>query len=128
MITLLEPTETKARKQHRCSFCNERIMVGEKYIKSTHVYDGSAYDWKAHKYCNKLAHTLDMFKQSYEGVTQDYFIETVNDTHDEILINQIPKEDRGKYSDIIKQLRRVNFRDKLWFVIRHFNKLEKQIY
>jgi hypothetical protein len=124
METLQYSTETKAIKEHKCSFCNEKISVGEKYLKSTHKYDGEVYDWKAHKYCNKLAHILNMFEDADEGVTQDIFMETVSEVHDDILISILPQDEIPKYSPIIQQIRHVKFRDKMWFVLRHYNKME----
>jgi len=126
METLSYAKEIKARKQHSCDFCNERITVGEKYEKSTHVFDGHIYDWKTHKYCSKLARRLKMYDDCDEGVTMDDFMETVGITHDDILINQIPEKDVKKYGDIIRQLSKVRFRDKLWFVIRHLNKIDEK--
>jgi len=124
METLKYPKETKARKQYSCDFCGERILIGEMYTKSTHVYDGQVYDWKTHNRCAKLATRLNMYEDCYEGVTQDDFMEIVSEVHDDILIRQIPNKDARKYSDIIQQLRKVRFRDKLNFVIRHYKKVD----
>jgi hypothetical protein len=124
METLSYPKETKARKKHSCDFCGDKIIVGEKYIKSTHVFDGQIYDWKTHKYCYELANKLKMYDDCDEGVTQDIFFQSVNDKHDDILISQIPEKDASKYGDIIRQLTKVRFKDKLWFVIRYINKLD----
>lgn len=128
METLSTEKETKARKEHRCDFCSYKIMVNELYMKSTHVYDGSIYDWKTHKYCAKLAHKLKMYDECYydEGVTMDDFMETVSEKYHDILIRQLPDRDTNDYGDIIRELRNVKFWDKLWFVIRHVNKLEKK--
>jgi len=126
METLSQSKETKARIQHRCDFCNDRIVIGEKYIKSTHAYNGQVYDWKTHKYCSKLANRLKMYDDCEEGVTMDDFMELVSEKHNDILITQIPDKDANKYGDIIRQLTKVRFTDKLWFVIRYFNKLDKE--
>ncbi len=129
MNTLSYDKETKARKQHACNFCNERISIGEKYMNSTYIYDNRIYDWKTHKYCSKLADRLKMYDSVYdEGVTMDDFMEIVSDKHVDILTNQLPDKDVRKYNDIISQLTKVIFRHKLWFVIRHFNKLDKTLY
>lgn len=125
METLRTQTETKAIKQHICNFCGEKIIVNEKYMKSTHINDGLIYDWKSHKYCSKLASRLNMYKEAYDGVTQDFFMESVSEEHYSILVGQMSKEDRNKYNDMLIQLRGVNFRTKLWFVIRHYNKIDK---
>lgn len=128
METLSSPKETKARVQHYCDFCNEKISINETYLKSTHVNDSSIYDWKTHKHCNKLAQTLNMYEQCDEGVTMDDFMGFVSNKHDDLLINELPfdKEQPRKFSDIIQQLRLVPFYDKLWFVIRYFNRIEKE--
>jgi hypothetical protein len=123
METLMYPKEVKARKQHYCSFCGEKIVIDEKYMKSTHIYDGQVYDWKAHKYCFKLAHTLNMYSECDEGVTMDFFMESVSEKHSDILFKQLPEKG---CEDIKRQLLCVRFRDKLWFVIRHFNKPENK--
>lgn len=116
----------KARKQHICDFCGQRILIGEKYMKATYV-DSEIYDWKSHIYCDKLSHTLKMYDDCDDGVTAEYFQEYVIVKHIAILTDQIPAEDARKYGDIISQLMKVKFRDKLWFVIRHCNKLQDEL-
>lgn len=123
METLAQPKETKARKEHRCDFCNDKIVIREKYIKSTHIYEGQVYDWKTHKHCSELATELNMYDDCDEGLTQDIFMEIVNSQHYEILISKMPDEDVIKYGDILGELRYVRFRNKLGFVIRHLKKL-----
>ena len=125
METLSQPKETKSRKDHTCDFCNEKIVKRSTYIRSTHTYDGSIYSWKAHKWCSKLASRLDMYSQCDEGVTQEDFVISVSQEHDDILFSQLPEDKSSKYSDVMQQLTRVNFHDKLWYVIRHFNKLDR---
>jgi len=126
MQTLKYSTESKAQKDHVCNFCGGKIFKNEVYLKSTHVGDGQVYDWKAHKYCSMLATKLNMYEDADDGVTQDMFIDAVSYKHDDLLIEMFPKEDVQKYSDVIQQLRHVNWRNKLFFVIKHFNKIEKQ--
>lgn len=122
METISYPKETKARKKHRCNFCNELIFAGEVYIKSTHVYDGGMYDWKSHKHCSELADTMKMYDECDDGLTADDFMEFVSEKHHEILVKDIPEKDCRKYGDIIRQLTKVEFKEKLWFVIRFFKK------
>lgn len=126
METLSHPTETKAIKEHRCSFCNQKIVVGEKYLRSTHVHDGGIYNWKSHKHCSKLAERLNMYAECDEGLTSDDFMEIVGDTHQDILSKKIPKNLHKECSDIFGQLYAVPFRDKLWYVMGHLNKLDKE--
>lgn len=47
--TITYPKETKAKKEHSCNFCLDKIKVDEIYIKSTYVFDGQIYDWKTFK-------------------------------------------------------------------------------
>jgi ribosomal protein L24E len=124
METLAYPKETKAIKVHICNFCSLKIPKGDTYVKSTHKYDGKVYDWKSHKHCTEIALRLKMHDHCDEGVTQDDFMETIHCEHDDILISMIPIDNHKKYSDIIQQLRRVNFRDKLGYVIRHYKKID----
>lgn len=103
METLLNPKEIKAVKEH---YCNEKILVGSNYLKSTHKHDGRIYDFKTHNYCAKLAEIFNMYEDCEDGVTQDDFMETIENKHDDILIAMLPQDDLQKYSDIIQQLRK----------------------
>jgi len=125
MTTLQYPTETKARKEHQCNFCYDKIRVKEPYIRSTHVFDGEIYTWKTHTYCAKLADRLNMYDDCEEGLGGEEFKEYVSDKHFKILWSQIPDDAKEQCRDIANQLGDVKFKDKMWFVIRHFNKLEK---
>ena len=128
METLTYQKEVKAIKEHSCNFCGTKINIGEAYMKSTHKHDGDVYDWKTHKYCAEIAERLKMYDDADEGVTMDDFMETIHCKHDDLLINQLPfdKEQPQKFSDIIQQLRHVKFKDKLWYVIRYYKKLDKE--
>ncbi len=127
METLTYQKEVKAIKEHSCNFCGTKINIGEAYMKSTHKHDGDVYDWKTHKYCAEIAERLKMYDDADEGVTMDDFMETIHCKHDDLLIDQLPfdKEQPQKFSDIIQQLRHVKFKDKLWYVIRYYKKLDK---
>lgn len=122
METLAYPLEVRAKKQHSCSYCSEKINKDELYFKSTHKSDGEVYDWKSHKHCDKIASILKMFDFAEDGVTQEFFMETINDEHDDLLIKQLPQSDIQKYSDVIQQLRKVKWHEKLWYVIRYYNR------
>jgi hypothetical protein len=126
METLLSPKDTKAIKEHRCDFCSGKILKGDTYIKSTHKYDGMVYDWKNHKHCAEIASRLNMYDDCDEGLTQDDFMENIHSVHDHILISIIPDSEAQKFGDIIRQIREVNFRAKLGYVIRHYKKLDRE--
>ena len=129
METLTYQKEVKAIKEHSCNFCGTKINIGDTYMKSTHKHDGNIYDWKTHKYCDEIANRLKMYDDADEGVTMDDFTETIHCKHDDLLIDQLPldKEQPQKFIDIIQQLRHVKFKDKLWYVIRYYNKLDKDV-
>lgn len=116
--TIKNHSEVKAIKEHICNFCNDKILIGEIYIKSVHVNDGELYDWKAHWYCNELASKLDMYKDADDGVTDQMFQETIHSVHDDLLIQMFSEDEINKYSEVVQQLRKVKFRDKLLYVIR----------
>jgi hypothetical protein len=125
METISYQKEVKANKDHRCNFCGEKIRKDETYLTSTHKQDGSVYDWKTHKHCSEIANRLNMYEDCDEGLTEDGFQETIHCVHDDLLITLIPNEDRDKYTQIIQQLRYVQFRQKLSFVIRHYASIDK---
>ena len=122
METLMQPSEIKAKKEHRCDFCAEKILKGDKYIKSTHKDVGYLYDWKTHDYCAELASKMNMYDDVDEGLTQDMFMENVSDAHYCLLTDRFARDECEKYSDILKQLRYVGFREKLHYVILHYKK------
>ena len=118
METLSYQKEVKAKKEHRCSFCQSMIRVGMTYITSTHKQDGEVYDWKSHTYCDKIADKLNMYDDECdEGLTQDHFQERIHDTYMDLMLSKFPENEINKYSDVIQQLRRVMFHDKLMYVI-----------
>jgi len=126
METLSYQKEVKANKEHRCNFCGDKIRKGETYYSSTHKHDGEVYEWKTHVHCANLADRLKMYENCDEGVTEDDFQETIHHFHDDLMIEQFPQVEIQKYSDVIQQLRHVNFRYKLMYVIRHFARLDKE--
>lgn len=128
METLRYPQEVKANKEHICSFCGEKILTGQMYLISTHKGDSGLYDWKSHKHCDMLVDKIGIEDTDGEhGITQENFMESVSEYHFELLYALFPPEDRQKYQPVLSELRNVKWRDKLWFVIRHFAQLEEKI-
>lgn len=125
METLRFGENVTAKKDHTCNFCGEKILKGSIYVFSTHKHEGDLYNWKTHKYCGKLASVMNMYENCDDGVTEDDFTEHVSNFHDDLLIDLLPKGDKKEYSDIIQQLRHVNFKYKLNYVLRHFIKKGK---
>ena len=44
-------SEPKARKEHRCEWCNEKICVGEKHFQRTYVFEGDFNNGRMHLEC-----------------------------------------------------------------------------
>lgn len=91
METIKQQKEFKARKNHRCDYCNGTIDKSDKYMKSTHVYDGMIYDWKSHHKCNDLTSLLSMGGE--EGITDDIFNEEVCEAYNNFFPNDIERVD-----------------------------------
>lgn len=70
--------KVKARKEHRCDWCQGTIKKGELYENSTNVDDGDIWTWKNHLKCMALYHKLHMGNNDWnEGVNGDVFMEYV---------------------------------------------------
>lgn len=75
MIKLRESTPT-ARKAHRCDWCYGTIQPGEKYRRSTNIYDDHLYDWVACVACDDLAALVwEWAGRPDEGIGEDSFEE-----------------------------------------------------
>ena len=122
MTSLADRVETKAKKEHRCDFCCEKIRIKEVYLKSTFVFDNSIQNWKTHKHCEKLAKRLKMYEDCQEGLGTDDFLEFVSDNYIKILSRQMI--DKSNNYIITSELNKVPRRDKVWFLIRYFNQLD----
>lgn len=84
MIQEINHTQPTARKKHVCDFCGCIIEPGTKYHRHTLVEDGGVgiYDWVTHDECEDIASKLDMYRNCYDGVTQDDFCNYVHEyTH-----------------------------------------------
>jgi len=54
-MELLSSGERKARKPHRCFWCNNAIKTGERYYREAQVYCGDFSEIKCHILCKKVA-------------------------------------------------------------------------
>jgi hypothetical protein len=52
MVTFLGSGWRTARKEHRCGWCPEPIVAGDRYSYSAGAEDGHAYTWKMHEECD----------------------------------------------------------------------------
>jgi hypothetical protein len=79
VLTLRESTPV-ARKSHQCDWCYGQISPGEKYHRSTNVYDDRLYDWVACEDCTALC--PDVWEWAFrpdEGIGEDSFAEWAHD-------------------------------------------------
>jgi hypothetical protein len=73
-------TETrKARKEHRCDLCRGKIIPGEKYVYQFIVDGGDSWDFKMHEKCDYISQKLWNWFDPDEGLTSDYFEESLPD-------------------------------------------------
>lgn len=90
MITL-KTKIVKARKNHTCNLCGGIIDKEEKYNCQTNVHDGRIYDFKTHVHCSELASEYNMYDDCDEGLTEDDFIEYM----DELMPGDESPEDKA---------------------------------
>lgn len=53
--TLIAETTQTAKKEHRCSWCGQQILVGESYLRSRVVFEGDPQTNKLHLECADAA-------------------------------------------------------------------------
>ncbi len=56
----------KAKKDHRCEWCGETILKGEKHAKFSGVWESEFQNWRMHIECHSFASDND---ELYEGFT-----------------------------------------------------------
>lgn len=74
MVTLIRERTVTARRPHRCSTCGAvYVQPGQRYQRSTYVYDRHVYDWLTCPDCDAIA--VDVWDWSGsdgdEGIGQD---------------------------------------------------------
>lgn len=75
-MNVLSNSKPKARKEHRCDFCYDKINKGEVYDSQVCVYD-NIYNWKTHARCSEIASELNMYDDYNDGVTGDDFCDDI---------------------------------------------------
>ena len=75
---LIEDKEVKAKKEHRCNFCDMPIKKGETYYYQKYLDNKKSYPrvynvWKSHLRCGEIALVLDMYDHYNDEVTKDDF-------------------------------------------------------
>lgn len=75
----ISTTKQKARKEHKCNWCNCKIQVGEIYTRQFNKQDGDTYAWKTHIHCEEIASKLKMFDYAEEGLNEELFQESIRE-------------------------------------------------
>lgn len=85
MEILCEPKQVKARKKHKCDYCQKVINPGEQYMTATYK-DSYVYRWKTCKRCE--SYTKEAFlNKDYdfeEGMGQQDFQDYMWEKHQQI--------------------------------------------
>lgn len=110
-MTIINQRKPIAIKSHRCDFCGEFILKGERYERTTlRLID--LYDWKNHIDCSWIASKLNMFDYADdEGLTEEEFQEGIRDEYAHIMTTHF--EDIWEYNEF----RIPSFAEQLKFVI-----------
>lgn len=74
MFDFWRESKPKARKEHKCDLCGGAIKIGEKYIRSSGMYDGYFYDNKHHVECNGF---INKYCRAHEDV--EYTADAIED-------------------------------------------------
>jgi hypothetical protein len=110
-------TTPKARKEHTCDWCNEKIEVGEKYTRAFCKED-DVYVWKNHIHCEEIAQELKMFDNN-GSLSECDFTESIQEEYQRIMCE--------KFNEIYesKDFKYPNFKSQLDFVCSFYN-IEKK--
>jgi hypothetical protein len=85
MISVLETKVVVARKEHKCSWCDKRIAVGERYTVSSIASEETIYSWRGCKRCEEFVDKAYKELDSWgDGVTQEEFLEYMREEHKEV--------------------------------------------
>lgn len=106
-MTTLDSKQRVARKTHKCNFCGDSILKGQKYDWQKLVFDGVLYEWKSHLECSAIACELDMYSQCDDGVTEEDFREFIREEYQNIMSDQhrdIFESEDFKYPTFLEQL------------------------
>ena len=91
MYENLGTTIRKARKNHKCDWCEKVIQKGEQYEYQKFVYDGDMCDWKAHLACSRVASAIYDYVDPDEGMTGDEFADGCQEVCQRFICPDCPK-------------------------------------
>ena len=81
MLEFYNDKVQRAKKEHKCEFCNQIIKIGEKYHRQSGKYDGDFFDRCLHMTCNKMISTYCAEEKEYEDISYDGVIDWLRDKH-----------------------------------------------
>jgi hypothetical protein len=68
--TILTHKDVKARKEHECSWCGEKILVGEVHQYRSYIFDRDFHSDREHNECTKAMDTINWTDdEGYEPYT-----------------------------------------------------------
>lgn len=82
MIKVLEERKVRARKEHRCDYCGDRIRTGTPHLYQRSLLDDFFYSWRAHLECDWVAATAaGDFQDDEYGLTAEAWGEALLEKH-----------------------------------------------
>lgn len=103
----------KARKEHICDYCTEKILSGTKYSDFVGKEDGRLYHFKSHLRCKFIANQLYEYIDPWDGLGHDEFVEGCNNFTKEFLCKKCKrfskrynecKDDNSPYIDCLDKI------------------------
>lgn len=97
----------KAKKFHRCDYCNQKIDLGETYSNQFNRVSEGVYTWKSHLHCDEIASKLKMHDDADDGVSADDFYEYIRNEFMQIMsdsYNEIYERQSYKIPPFTEQL------------------------
>ena len=89
MSEIIRTQNPKARKEHRCSWCNSTIKVGQVYKRDTIICDGDIYDWlscgKCQKYVDEMFQEVNLDEEVNDGDLELFCLDKYGKTPKELV-------------------------------------------
>lgn len=60
-----------ARREHRCEWCGQKILVGEKHFKFSGVWEGEFQNWRMHTECEEARSKEDEYGDGFSPFEND---------------------------------------------------------
>lgn len=114
MMETIQPSKKQvSKKDHQCGWCELPIYKGVQYERAVFKYDGFVYAWKNHILCGEIASKLEMFSYADEGVSAEFFKESIQNEYMNIMSTNHNEEYESK------DFRFPSFKEQLFKVLKH---------